>query len=336
MHTARPLHLYPRGVHGDELHSVAISYGNWAATIEHNCRLYRSGVYGPAWNEQGETLLTLQQLLHGTALMGSFPFLWMGRPQVISTQFDPAAVPDLIGRFHVTATGMTSGMLAAVTHRMGDRCLSGGTLRRLLYGGAPLGFDEITRAFTALGPVLVQVYGRLEGGWPLSVLGVEDHEAILAGDRTLARSCGRRVDGVELRVRSVRGQSDGVGELCTRSAMVVEEYADPDGWCALGDLATLDSEDRVHLYGRTDRMINNGYHVYPQQVEEALLSIGGVRAAKVRGESDPRRGEVIVAYVVREPTDGPVDADGLRGRLRELLAPYKIPREVHFVEQLPT
>ena len=70
--------------------------------------------------------------------------------------------------------------------------------------------------------------------------------AVLAGDEALARSCGRCVnEGVELRVRPVAGQPEGVGELCTRSAMVVEEYTDPDGWCALGDLATIDADERA-------------------------------------------------------------------------------------------
>lgn len=331
----RPLHLYVRGVHAGDLHGVPISYGNWAATIELNCRLYRSGYYGPGWDDRDETFLTLQQLLHGTALLGSFPFLWMGRPQVIAKAFDAAAVPDLIERFGVTTTGVTSGMLASVTRKMGTRRLPAGTLRRVLYGGAPIANEELERAFHLLGPVLVQVYGRLEGGWPLSVLGVEDHQAILAGNEALAASCGRRVEGVELRLRPVAGQPADVGELCTRSRMVVEEYADPDGWCALGDLASIDAQERLYLRGRLDNMINTGYHVYPDQIEEALRSIRGVVAAKVLGESDPPRREAIVAYVVTEPDGGAPDADALRAALQGLLAPYKVPRTIHYVEQLP-
>jgi acyl-CoA synthetase (AMP-forming)/AMP-acid ligase II len=332
----RALHLYPRGIRAGELHSVPIAYRNWAATIALNCRLYRSGAYGPGWDDADETLLTLQQLLHGTALLGSFPFLWMGRPQVVVSEFDPARVPDLIERFGVTATGMTSGMLSRLTREMGDRRLTRSSLRRVLYGGAPLAAADIQRASNGLGPVLVQIYGRLEGGWPLSILGGEDHAAILAGDEAVATSCGRCVgEGVELRVRPVAGQPEDVGELYTRSAMVVDEYADPDGWCALGDLASIDADERLYLHGRLDTMINTGYHVYPEQVEEALRSISGVSAARVRGESDARRGEVIVAYVVSEPGGGPTDADALREDLRGLLAPYKIPRRIHFVEQLP-
>ena len=330
----RPLHLYPRGVQGDVLHSVPISYGNWAATIELNCNLYRSGAYGPGW-EESETLLTLQQLLHGTALMGSFPFLWMGLAQVVVSEFDAANVANLIDRFSVTATGMTSGMLSRVAEKTAEGRRPK-TLRRVLYGGAPLSREAMQRAVDALGPVLVQVYGRLEGGWPLSILSHDDHAAILAGNDDLASSCGQPVPApVEIAVRPVPGRTDGLGELCTRSAMVVEEYADPDGWCALGDLARLDHTNHLHLAGRLDDMINTGYHVYPGPIEEALRSIPGVLEAMVTGEPDERAGEVIAAYVVQAPGDTSLDPDAIRNALRAILAPYKVPRRISVVEELP-
>jgi acyl-CoA synthetase (AMP-forming)/AMP-acid ligase II len=137
-------------------------------------------------------------------------------------------------------------------------------LRRLLYGGAPIALDDLVRAVERIGSVLVQVYGRFEGGWPVAVLGVDDHARIAAGDTALAASCGRPVDGIEFRVRSVPGQPPGRGELSVRGATVVAEYADPDGWCALGDVAWLDEAGYLYLGGRLDGMINTGsYHVYP-------------------------------------------------------------------------
>jgi acyl-coenzyme A synthetase/AMP-(fatty) acid ligase len=241
-------------------------------------------------------------------------------------------VPELVERFAITATGMTSGMLSLLAERSAGRWQPG-TLRRVLYGGAPLAEADMRRAVEVVGPVLVQVYGRLEGGWPLTVLSPFDHDAILAGDGRLARSCGRAIDPhVELRLRPVAGAGDASGELGTRSAMVVGEYADPDGWCQLGDLARRDDDGYVFLEGRLDDMINTGYHVYPAQVEEALLSLAGVRGARVRGEPDAKRGEAIAAYVV---SDGEQDADALRERLRALLAPYKIPHRISFVASLP-
>ncbi len=65
---------------------------------------------------------------------------------------------------------------------------------------------------------------------------------------------------------------------------MVAEYADPDGWCALGDVVGQDDAGYLYLGGRLDGMINTGsYHVYPREVEEAIAAVPGVREARVRG-----------------------------------------------------
>jgi len=325
----RPLHLYPRAVQGGELFAIPISYGNWAAIIELNCALYRSGRYGGPWEERSEVILTTQQLLHGTGLLGSFPFLSMGAAQVLMREFEPQRAPEICERFAVTSTGMTSGMLSRLIDVIGDARTP--SLRRLIYGGGHLPPAQLRRAVETLGPVLVQIYGRLEGGWPLSILDQRDHAEILAGDERRASSCGRPVGGpVELELRPVRDRDAGIGEISTRSPMVVADYADPDGWCALGDLAHLDDDGYLHLDGRLDDMVNTGYHVYPAEIEEALLALPGVQAARVVGEPDIKRGQILAAYVV-----GQLDADALSDRLRQRLAAYKVPRRFHLVNELP-
>lgn len=131
------------------------------------------------------------------------------------------------------------------------------------------------------------------------------------------------------------GRAEGIGEVCTRSGMAVSEYTDPDGWCALGDLARLDEAGYLYLEGRLDDMINTGYRVYPAEIEEALLAIPEVASTKVVGEPDPRRGELVAAYVVPAPCGRRLNDDALREALAERLAAYKIPRRFYFVESLP-
>jgi len=223
----------------------------------------------------------------------------------------------------VTSTGMTSGMLAKLLDAIPPRGLP--SLHRVLYGGAALDPGQLRRAIDVLGSVLVQVYGRLEGGWPLTILSQEDHAAIAKQGGERSRSCGRAVGGdVELRLRSN-------GELRTRSPMTVAEYCDPDGWCGLGDLAHIDSAGYVYLSGRTDTMINTGYHVYPEEIEEALHDLPGVAAARVVGQPDERRGEVLAAYVVAEPGSN-ISAADVTAALRARLAAYKIPRVIKIVD----
>ena len=328
--------LYPRMAGAGGLLAVPISYANWAAGIRLNAWLFRSGAYGPGFGDD-ERFLTAQQLPHGTGILGSFPFLHMGLPQVLLRRFDADAFVDAALRHRATATFFVPGMvtrLADALERSGRTVVP--PLRRLLYGGAPIAVGDLVRAVERIGPVLIQVYGRFEGGWPLAVLGVDDHARIAAGDTALAASCGRPVDRVELRVRSVPGQPPGRGELSVRGDTVVTEYADPDGWCALGDVAWLDEAGYLHLGGRLDGMINTGsYHVYPREVEEAIAAVPGVQGTLVRGEPDPTWGEAVTAYVVPEdPTAGEQLTERIRHTLEARLARYKLPKRLHLVGSL--
>ena len=327
--------LYPRMAAHGELMGVPISYANWVATMDANVALYRSGAYGLGFDGD-ERFLTAQQLMHGTGPVGTFPFLHMGLPQVILRGFDAAQVLEAAQRFRATATFFVPGMVTRLAQTISELDLPGASpLRRIIYGGGPFDDADLRYAVEAIGPVLVQVYGRFEGGWPLAVLGVEDHIAIAGGRSRRSGSCGRPIAQTELTVRSIPGRPDGPGELYVRNAMVVDEFADPDGWCGLGDLGSLDDDGYLYLEGRLDGMINTGsYHVYPGEVEEAIAAIPTVRGALVRGEPDPRWGQAVTAYVVPSP-EAPEDLlDVVRAACEARLARYKIPKRFHLVTSL--
>src|SRR6202035_5716309 len=84
---------------------------------------------------------------------------------------------------------------------------------------------------------------------------------------------------------------------------------------------------------KNDLIITNGYNVYPQVVERVLHGCPGVKEAAVLGVSDARRGERVVAVVVRE--DPTLDDGRLRAYWSERLVDYQQPVEVVFVEALP-
>lgn len=316
--------LYPRMAAEGRFLAVPMSYANWATCMAINAELYRSGGYGKGF-DGSERFLTVQQVMHGTGMLGTFPFIHMGLPQVILPRFDAAAVLEAAGRHRATATFMVPGMVT----RLADADAGAGGLRRILYGGAPIGADELIRAIGILGPVLVQVYGRFEGGWPLAVLSTADHAELAAGNSPHAGSCGRPIPQTGLRIRPAPGHDAPWGELCVRNGMVVADWADPDGWCGLGDLARLDDDGYLYLGPRLDGMINTGsYHVYPQEVQDAITALPYVRAALVRGEDNPVWGQAVTAYVVAAP-DAPGELEqGIREALRQRLASYKIPKRV--------
>ena len=325
--------LYPRMAAEGRFLAVPMSYANWAACMSVNAELYQGGQYGEGF-DGSERFLTVQQIMHGTGMLGTFPFIHMGLPQVILPRFDAAAVLEAAERHRATATFMVPGMVTRLADADAGARQAGG-LRRIIYGGGPIAAEDLIRAINILGPVLVQVYGRFEGGWPLVILSTADHRELAAGQSPHAGSCGRPIPQTGLRIRPTPGQSAPWGELCVRNGMVVADWADPDGWCGLGDLARIDDAGYLYLGPRLDGMINTGsYHVYPQEVQDAITALPYVRAALVRGEDDPVWGQAVTAYVVAAP-DAPGELDqGIREALRQRLASYKIPKRVISVSAL--
>lgn len=319
----QPLVVYPRAVRGGELFGIPTSYANWRAIIDINVDLHRAGGYGPPL-AAGERYLTVVQLMHATGLVGSFPFLHLGLPQVLLPRFSAGAMAEAIERHRITTVFAVPGMLSRVADAVGDpgRLAS---LRRVLYGGAPVETAELARLHRVFGGTLCQLYGRYEAGWPLTVLSPDDHGRLLAGDEQVAGTCGRPIPAVDLRIVG--------GEVRTRSPMVSPAFADVDGWCRLGDTAELTGAGYLRLTGRLDGMINTGsFHVYPDEVEEVVLTHPAVTAVRVTGVADPRWGETVAAYVV---TTDPTVGTTLREWLRDRLAPYKVPTVVHVVDRLP-
>jgi len=92
-----PLVVYPRAVRGGELFGIPTSYANWWSIIRINRELYESGGYGPTLG-QDECYLTVVQLMHATSMVGSFPFLHLGLPQVMLPRFNAAAAIEAIRR----------------------------------------------------------------------------------------------------------------------------------------------------------------------------------------------------------------------------------------------
>ena len=114
------------------------------------------------------------------------------------------------------------------------------------------------------------------------------------------------------------------------------ETIEPDGWLHTGDIATMDATGHVFVVDRRkDMIITGGYNIYPAEIERVLIGHPDVALVAVGREPDEVKGEVAHAYVVVAGARVP-DVDELLAYCRERLAAYKVPRAVHFVDQLPT
>ena len=112
-----------------------------------------------------------------------------------------------------------------------------------------------------------------------------------------------------------------------------------DGWNLTGDSFVRDANGRLSFVARSDDMIvSSGYNIAGPEVEAALLSHPAVAECGVVGAPDEARGMIVKAYVVAAPAAPqpmPRWRQALQEHVKREIAPYKYPRAIEFVAQLP-
>jgi acetyl-CoA synthetase/medium-chain acyl-CoA synthetase len=109
-------------------------------------------------------------------------------------------------------------------------------------------------------------------------------------------------------------------------------------WYITGDRAVMDEDGYFWFVGRADDVIlSAGYRIGPFEVESALVEHPAVAEAAVVASPDATRGEIVKAFVILAPGYKPADALAaeLQEHVKATTAPYKYPREVEFVTELP-
>ncbi len=108
-----------------------------------------------------------------------------------------------------------------------------------------------------------------------------------------------------------------------------------DGFFITGDLGKIDENGYIHIVGRSkDLVISGGFNVYPKEVEAEIDAIAGVVESAVFGVAHSDFGEGVTAVVVKDE-EARLSEDGIREHLKAVLANFKIPKRIIFVEALP-
>jgi acyl-coenzyme A synthetase/AMP-(fatty) acid ligase len=117
-------------------------------------------------------------------------------------------------------------------------------------------------------------------------------------------------------------------------------YVEIDGrrWFKTGDNVEVDADGDVFYLGRSDDIINSsGYRIGPQEVENAIMTHPVVQECAVVGQVDQDRGEIVVAFIVLNANVEPSThlRDDIQRHVKTATAPYKYPRRIEFVAELP-
>lgn len=221
-------------------------------------------------------------------------------------------------------------------------------LRTVIYGGGPMYVADLVDALDWFGPKFVQIYGQGECPMGISALPRSD-----IADRhhpdwpARIASVGRAQAAVEVAIHDDAGnplQAGETGEIVVRGQTVMREYwrlpeatdkALHGGWLATGDRGFMDANGYITMKDRSkDVIISGGTNIYPREVEEAILEHPAVAEVSVVGRPSVEWGEDVVAFVVPiQP--GAVSAGELDAHCRTLIAGFKRPKMIRFVESLP-
>jgi long-chain acyl-CoA synthetase len=134
------------------------------------------------------------------------------------------------------------------------------------------------------------------------------------------------------------------GELIVSGPQVMKGYWNrpndtedvlKDGWLFTGDIAKMDEDGYFYILDRQkDMIIASGYNVYPREIEEVLYMLEGVEEAIVIGVPDTYRGETVKAFI--KPKQGyTLSTEEIIQFAKDNLAPYKAPKEVEILADLP-
>ena len=201
------------------------------------------------------------------------------------------------------------------------------SLRRAVTAGEPLGVPayETWRAQTGL--PIADGYGQTETS---HLIGVRPGEDAPAG------SMGRPLPGIHVEIVD--------GELLVDPRTVPTFFlgydgdAVPDGMWHTGDHVRADDAGWLYFVARADDVIiSAGYRIGPAEVESTLSGHPAVRECGVVGLPDDQRGQIVGAAVVLRDgyVAGPDLVTELQAYVRAETAPYKYPRRIWFVDELP-
>lgn len=218
-----------------------------------------------------------------------------------------------------------------------DLDLSG--VRYFVSGGDALS-DKIRSAFEMIyRRKLCNGYGLTEAS-PFIAADLDDE---LKATSTI----GRPARGLECSLRDETGNpinADQIGILWVKGDNIMLGYFNApqatddvlkDGWLNTGDFAKFDDQGRLVIVGRfKDLIIHKGFNIYPQEIENVLMSYPGTMKAAVVGFPDEQTGEIPVAYMVTKESHDQVEKQ-VRALCMSSLAAYKVPRYIILLEDLP-
>lgn len=286
-------------------------------------------------------IITALPLYHIFSLTANcLVFLRVGIPNILITnpRDIPGFVKELKRQPFAVMTGVNT-LFNALLHN-DDFChLDFSKFKFTLGGGMAVQSAVAKKWHEVTGVPLIEAYGLTETSPAVTINPIQLTE--------YNGSIGLPIPSTEVKVCDEEGKElsfDEPGELCVRGPQVMRGYwnqpkmtaevLSDDGWLRTGDIATIDKEGFVRIVDRKkDIIIVSGFNVYPNEVEDVIAGLKGVREVAVIGVKSEAHGEIVKAFIVR--TDPSLTEEEVIAHCHKELTGYKVPKEIEFRTELP-
>jgi len=321
--------LYTSGTTGRSKGAM-LSHGNLASNI---------AVLHDVWQwQKSDVLLHALPLFHIHGLfVAAHGALYNGSKMMFLSKFDSAAVIRHLPRSTIFMGVPTYYMRLLADPAFSRQPCTG--MRLFVSGSAPLLADTFAQFAQRSGHQILERYGMSETAMLTSNPYI--------GERKPG-TVGPALPGVSVRVMNAEGvacTSGEVGEIQVKGPNVfkgywhmpdktAEEFTD-DAYFKTGDVGFFDDDLYLSIVGRSkDLIITGGYNVYPKEIEAIIDELPGVLESAVIGVPHPDFGEAVIAVVVPR-TEATLSEQGMIQTLKNVIANFKVPKQVHLVKELP-
>nr|WP_314841685.1 long-chain-fatty-acid--CoA ligase [uncultured Microbacterium sp.] len=265
----------------------------------------------------------------------------MGARLVLFPKFDPDLVLDVVKKHPATFLPLVPPIADRLLAAARSRGVSLEGIEVAISGAMALPHDLVVPFEEATHGFLVEGYGLSECSPVLMANPVAAHR--------VPGTVGLPLPGTECRVVDPENPTEDAapgtaGELVVRGPQVFGGYYGKpeetqevfvDGWFRTGDIVTIDDAGFVRIVDRIKELIiTGGFNVAPTEVESVLRQHPSVSDAAVVGLPNEHSGEEVVAAIVVDP-GADVDVESIREFARSILTPYKVPRRLFVVDELP-
>ena len=293
--------------------------------------------------DENTVYLSPAPLYHAAPLRFCMAVHQLGGTDIIMEKFDPVEALRLIERFQVSHAQWVPTHFVRMLKLPEEirKSYDVASLRSVYHAAAPCPIEIKRQMLEWWGPIVHEYYSSTELNGLTAATAAEWKERPGTVGRAVIgeiRICDEAGDPVPARAEGVVYFANGNPIEYHNDPKKTRQAYNQHGWTTVGDIGWVDEDGYLFLTDRQSFMIiSGGVNIYPQEIENLLVSHPEVADVAVIGAPDPDMGEKVVAVV--QPVNSGADREKLAETLvdfaRAHLSGYKIPRVIDFRDEMP-